>query len=222
MRASAAALLSLFAFASAAPGQAADLGWSPGGSYTFVQGQTYTLDVTQPAIDHFLGYELYLRYSPDVYDPLGFALGPLAQPFDQGGEQFQYLSIDPPVQYAPADAPSLREVFITAAPSTVPLADITPFGFNIPAGTAFSVTFKILADAPLTPGAGDVSGRFVLLVGDPSGVFDTLPLPPGTLTLSPTIAAVPEPATWATLLFGLALVAGVAARRRTGMRLPLA
>lgn len=203
MRASAAAFLSLFALAStAAPGRAADLDWSSGGLHTFVQGQTYQLSFVQSAINDFLGYELRVRYSPEVYESLGFTPGELAT---------TYLSLTSPASTGLGD-PSLNEVLITAMPSSsIPPADITSDGFNIPAGTAFTLSFKIRADASLEPGAGNVSAAYDLFVGP---LVNEEPSFSGSVAFSPTIVAVPEPQTWATLLAGLALIGAAVTRSR--------
>ena len=63
MRVSTLTLASLLALGASAGASAQ---WSPAGPYTFVQGQTYELQFTQPEVANFLAADLLIRYSPQV------------------------------------------------------------------------------------------------------------------------------------------------------------
>jgi hypothetical protein len=172
--------------------------WSPAGPYTFTQGQTYELFFEQPATDYFLAADLAVRYSPLVYEPLSLLPGTLAS----------YLGVfasDP----MPAGA-GLDEILIQVSPDISQEFDI---GLSLPAGSMFGVRFRIRDDAPLGSEAGNVFGDAVVTWANPLDPLAEVTVP-FTASFSTTITPVPEPGTWATMLAGLALLAGAAGARR--------
>lgn len=203
MRVSTLTLASLLALGASAGASAQ---WSPAGPYTFVQGQTYELQFTQPAVANFLAADLLIRYSPQVYEPIALLPGSL--------DSLLSVLASTPV----AGAGGLDQVTIQITPSfSAPLGD---YGLNLPAGSMFGVSFKIKDDAPLGTTGGDVATSFAVTFGDPSGLLDEIVIP-GALTVATTIVPVPEPETWALMIAGLALIGGAAKRahRRSAMRM---
>lgn len=168
--------------------------WSPTGPYSFTQGQTYELFFEQPATDYFLAADLTVRYSPLVYEPLALLPGSLSS----------FLSVFASVPTSAGGG--LDELLIQVSPDISQQFDI---GLSLPAGSMFGVRFRVRDNAPLGADAGDVFGEALVTFANPLDPLAEITVPLSA-SVSTTILAVPEPRTWATMLAGLALLAGAA------------
>ena len=114
---------------------------------------------------------------------------------------------------------------------TLPAGDLTKFGINLDANDGDSNTLSEKWEALGLVPTNDGTGEYFLFVGndndfqtqtgkllDANGVLQdyNAGLENDTMVLAYRVAVVPEPATYALLLAGLALVAGLARRRRLG------
>ena len=113
----------------------------------------------------------------------------------------------------------------------LPAGDLTKFGINLDANDGDSNTLSEKWEALGLVPTNDGTGEYFLFVGndndfqtqtgkllDANGVLQdyNAGLENDTMVLAYRVAVVPEPATYALLLAGLALVAGLARRRRLG------
>jgi hypothetical protein len=183
--------------------------WNPVGPYTFVQGQSYDLFFAQPALDNFLSLDLFVRYPTTVFEPVALLSGApssLASLLD--------VIASPPS----ALGSGIDEVYIAVGPSSN--AVLGQYGVNLPAGSMFGVRFSVKGGELPNPNPVVASVAFTLTLGDPplnpadDPLFQRTLALPGSANVSATIAAIPEPATWATMFAGLTLVAIAAARAR--------
>jgi hypothetical protein len=118
-------------------------------------------------------------------------------------------------------APSAGNYLVNLALS---VQDTNPSGVNI---FSFNNEGGVVSGGPLTTlGAGNLSQSFARSIYLNAGQYIGMGINPGTsynndsigvkLTISDVVASVPEPAQWALLIGGFALVGASARRRRTG------
>lgn len=173
--------------------------WLPLGPLSFVQGSTNNeLEVQVPVppggIEGFEALTVTFTYDGSVFSPIELIRIPTAN--------------DPYFDFANS---SLGEpqAGCTACSVTLSLlgSDLTfPAGASIPGPSILyhaKVRFDVLSNAPL--GLTTVTADF-----DAENILS------GTLPVQATIVAVPEPAAWATMAAGLALIGVGVIRRRRG------
>lgn len=177
--------------------------WLPNG-LTFAQGSVdneveFGIPVPAEGITGFEGLTLSFTYDGRVFEPLALTRIPTSND--------KYFDFDG--SFVGTPAPNCTVCVVTISLLADP--DLSfPFGATIPGpGTLYQarVRFNILPDAPL--GLTTVTAGF-----DAENGFS------GSLPVQATIAAVPEPETWAMMLAGLALTAMGVRRSRRRRALP--
>ncbi|RPI46988.1 MAG: PEP-CTERM sorting domain-containing protein [Betaproteobacteria bacterium] len=170
-----------------------------------------------PGVPDIMGWDLHIAYSSQVFEPLeaGAYSSPYPFVFDMNTvgsgvpdtnvfrgltpEQIDLLdSRDAQGAYVNAQA-GVGMLDLGTGPAWAPL--------NHPGGALFQVQFQTKLDAVLGPTSVLTHFNYYTDAGAEIALSEPL-------VLSTSIAAIPEPQTWAMLLAGLALVGGYAGRPR--------
>ena len=167
--------------------------WS--GSLPAVQNQERTLTFEVSNLEDLIAWNFYLAFSPSA-----FATPTISTPITLGmSDIFAVGPAGAPVELAGLIPPGYQEILVDAG-HALPISV---------SGSLLSVQFNAL---PGALGSTQVFSRFYYVLDGAGGVVEqTIDLPP----LSTTIAAIPEPHTWALMLCGVGAVFGWVARRRS-------
>jgi len=187
-------LLGLAGLAAVATAPAALAQWTPGGPYTFVQGQSYTLTFNQAATDSFEALQVDVFFLNAIFEPI--ELLPASTPPE--------LMLDAAIVNLGAQS-RLR---VSLLPEDAPT-----FSIPVAAGPVFGGRFKVKDAAPL--GMTTVEVNFEAYFAHPTDASIASEVL-GTANFDANIVAIPEPATWVMMLVGLGLVGACAVRARRG------